>query len=144
MKANTKQQTVESKNIFLVAKAEVAVLFDMPEIAAAPLTEPAGGGFKVEVDIRPTGQMRALVKSLSARVEMNDAPDETGNYYIRASLSYSHHDGGSNGKDANFVVMVEDMFGAKVLRHIVPAHVYMHVQHQVLAEARKYAAAAAK
>lgn len=138
---NTKEQVQyeAAKHLFLAAKAEAAVLFDMPEIAV-----PRDFGkdidvderrFKIEVDIRPTGQMRALVKTLRAQVEMGLKPCERGNYYMTVSLLYSHQDGGRNGKDTRFVVMTEDRCGNWLsFARLVSLDVYYAVQQQCAGE----------
>ena len=68
------------------------------------------GVLHAECKVQPTGQIAAIVRSMT--VEVSFRPSDAKNvFYGDVKLSYDHVQGGSNGKDTGFMIAVESRFG---------------------------------
>lgn len=67
----------------------------------------------VELQIAPRGQLAAIVKELTVKVEVIFQTVEEQTHILGVlHFRYAHHDGGSNGNSQEFVVLCEDRFAS--------------------------------
>lgn len=108
------------KSIFPAVAALLAGRYDMPELLTAEPIFPRNSRkeiipdtLRIELGITPRGQIASIVKELD--VVLDVATDGRGEGFVaRLKLSYNHIDGGSNGKDTDYVVIVDKQWGSKL------------------------------
>ncbi len=104
--------TANKNEIILAAIKDLAARYDLPELLTAPitLTEPKEGttSHSVNVQAVPRGQIAAIVSKMTATVTVFF--EAGGKLSARIGLSYSHHSGGSNGSNNDFIIVTRDNY----------------------------------
>lgn len=122
----------------------LAAQFQLPEARNAAFAESKATEHGItiktaEIEVEPTGQIAAIVKSLSVRFEVSASLDGA---HIRGTIhySYGHHSLGSNGSDQRFIIVTEERYGSdQEFVGTISEHVaYRH--EQKLASVRRAAA----
>lgn len=101
---------------------DMANKYALPELLSArrlPISESeqmskryTDDGMFATVDVQPSGQLSAIVRSLSVTVIVQADTFVKHLYHGTIKFSYDHHSGGSNGSSTNLVIAVERSFGS--------------------------------
>lgn len=91
--------------IFQSALRHLASLYDMPELLTADIADTGFGTLSIKTNVSPRGQIAAMVNTLMLAVTF--VKGEYDLYKCRLEMSYTHHNGGSNGKTMDYTVLTE-------------------------------------
>ena len=113
----------------------LAAQYQLPELRGIGFTNskqlPDGVVLKTdEISVEPTGQLSCIVKAMTVRVEISSTTDGK---HVRGSIhySYSHHSGGSNCSNQDFVIVTESYLGERVYTGTISERLACAYQNQI-------------